>query len=200
MDANDTVGQIFTLLYAYGGFVLFPLVAIEGPVVTVIAGFLASIGVFRPIPTFLIIIGADLTADILYYSLGRWWLESIFTKLTNLFKIKPQTIDKLEAELKRNKGKVLFFGKLSHVFGLPILIAAGHAKITLPDFIWYNLLAAVPKSLVFFLVGYLLGNTINNYNRYVNITILGIFVLTLLIVTVRYLSRRIVKRYLTHHH
>lgn len=196
MHHSHAVREIFALLYSYGDFILFPLVVIEGPVVTMIAGFLVSLRVFSPIPTYLTIVTADLTGDVLYYSLGRWWLKSVFTKLTNLFKVSPETIEKLEGDLKRHKGKVLFFGKLSHVFGIPFLIAAGHAKIPIPEFVWYNFLATIPKSLTFLLVGYLLGSTITNYNKYVNLTILGIFALTLLIITISHLGNQITKKYL----
>ncbi len=196
MHSNHVIREIFILLNAYGDFILFPLVVLEGPVVTVIAGFLSSVGVFSLIPTFLTIVVADLTGDVFYYSLGRWWLTSALTKLTNLFKVNPKIIDKLEGDLRTNKGKVLFLGKLSHIFGVPILMAAGHAKIPLPEFIWYNFLATVPKSLIFIMVGYLLGSTINNYNKYVNLTILGIFALTLLIIAVNYFVKRFSKNLL----
>lgn len=196
MNSNHAVREIFTLLYAYGDLILFPLVVIEGPVVTVIAGFLASLGFFSLIPTFLTIVAADLTGDILYYSIGRWWLKSALTRLTNLFKINQKIIDQLEADLKRNKGKVLILGKISHVLGMPILVAAGHAKLPLKDFIWFNFLATVPKSLIFLLIGYLLGSTISNYNKYVNFTILGIFTLTLLVIAINYFAKRLSKKFL----
>jgi len=200
MVSNQAIRDIFALLYAYGGIILFPLVVVEGPVVTIIAGFLASLGVLSPIPTYLTIVAADLTGDFLYYSLGRWWLKSVLTRLTSIFKVSMKTIEKLEGVLKRNEGKVLFFAKLSHVLGMPIMLAAGHAKIPLSDYLWFNFLATLPKSLIFLLVGYLLGSTITNYNKFVNLTILGVFILALLMFGISYFSNKITKKYFNNNH
>ena len=200
MYSNQAIRDIFALLYAYGGIILFPLVVIEGPIVTIIAGVLASLGVLSPIPTYLTVVAADLTGDVLYYSLGRWWLKPVLTKLTRLFKVSMKTIEKVESSLRRNQGKVLFFAKLSHVLGMPIMLAAGHAKIPISDYLWFNFLATLPKSLIFLSVGYLLGTTITNYNKYLNLTILGILILAFLMFGISYLSNRITKKYFNHNH
>ena len=68
MTAADSVLQ---LLQAHGLLLLFPLAVIEGPIVTVVAGWLARLGHFRLEWAMPILILADLVGDSLLYGLGR---------------------------------------------------------------------------------------------------------------------------------
>jgi membrane protein DedA with SNARE-associated domain len=181
------ISEIFYLLYTYSYLVLFPLVVIEGPIVTIIAGFLVSVGFMDFIPTYLTIISGDVAGDILYYSAGRWWLKSVLSKVFSFFKVDKNKVLKLETTIKKHKGKVLFFGKLSHAIGGLILFAAGIAKIPFNEFVGFNLLATLPKSLILLGVGYFFGSTISNFGKYVNITVFALFVFTLLLIAVYFL-------------
>lgn len=175
---NHLVLHIVNQLNAYGYWILFPLVVIEGPLVTIVAGFLASLHVFNVFLAYAVIVAADLTGDVLYYCAGRWWLNRAFNKTLALFSLSKSRVEKIELALKKNRGKVLFFGKLSHVVGVVILFAAGHAEVPFVDFLWYNFLATLPKSLVLLLVGYYFGSSISNFNRYLDFTVLGLVAFT----------------------
>lgn len=175
---NHLVIHIVHQLYLYGYWVLFPLVVVEGPLVTILAGFLASLHVFNVFLAYIIVVAADLTGDILYYCAGRWWLNKAFNRTLSFFSISASRVDKIEQALKKNRGKVLFFGKLSHVVGVVVLFAAGHAEVPLADYLWYNFLATLPKSLVLLLVGYYFGSSISNFNRYLDFTVLGLVAFT----------------------
>ncbi|HKC04372.1 MAG TPA: VTT domain-containing protein [Patescibacteria group bacterium] len=169
---------ILNLLYNYSYIILFPLVVIEGPIVTVIAGFLVSIGFMSFTPAYMTIVVGDLTGDLLYYSVGRWWFNSFIHGFLKFLKIDLGKIQKLKTVIAKHKGKVLFFGKLSHAIGAPILVSAGLAEIPIKDFLWFNFLATLPKSLILLLVGYYFGSTLANFNKYFNWTILGLVIVT----------------------
>lgn len=182
MHTLYSTNEIFKLIYTYSYLILFPLIVAEGPIVTIIAGFLASVGFLDPIPTYFVVVLGDLTGDVIYYSAGRWWLNGPFKKIIALFKVKPKQIEKIENLLRKHEGKVLFFGKLSHAIGGVILFAAGQAKISLKDFIWFNFLATLPKSLILLGVGYYFGSTISNFRKYLDFTVLGLFLLTAILI------------------
>ena len=95
LGSANQVNQIFGLLYTYSYLVLFPLVVIEGPVVTIITGFLVSLGFMDFIPAYFTIMAGDLTGDVLYYSAGRWWLNKTYKGVIKIFGYKyalcPQT-------------------------------------------------------------------------------------------------------------
>lgn len=176
------VYAIFNLIYTYSYAILFPLVVIEGPVITVIAGFLASTGFLDPIPAYATILVANMTGDIIYYAAGRWWFKGSIKKLTDFFKISPERIERIQDKLKRHSGKVLFFGKLSHVFGGLILVASGMAEIPVKKYLFFCFLAEAPKSLILLGVGYFFGSTITNYGKYVNFTLVGLIILTAILI------------------
>lgn len=53
--------------------------------------------------------------------------------------------------------RVLILGKLTHAAGFAALIGAGAARMRFGPFLLANLLASIPKSLVFITIGYLFG-------------------------------------------
>ena len=55
-------------------------------------------------------------------------------------------------------GRTLLFGKLTHVAGLPILVAAGAARMPYPIFLGYNFLGTLPKTAVFAALGWCFGS------------------------------------------
>lgn len=194
----NQINQIFDLLYTYSYLVLFPLVVVEGPVVTIIAGFLVSLGFMDFIPTYLTVIAGDLTGDFLYYSAGRWWLNGAYKKVLSFFGINLNFVHKLEKALKENKGPVLFFGKLSHAIGGIILFAAGSAGIPLKDFLEFNFLATLPKSLILIAVGYYFGSTVSSFRKALDYTVFGLFALTIVLIgfyfAVTYLSNKFLRK------
>lgn len=194
----NQVNQIFGLLYTYSYLVLFPLVVIEGPIVTIIAGFLVSLGFMDFIPTYFTIIAGDLAGDMLYYSAGRWWLNKTYRKVMNFFGIKISFLEKIEDLLKKNKGPALFFGKLSHAIGGIILFAAGLAEVPVKAFLEFNLLATLPKSLILLAVGYFFGSTVSNFRKALDYTVVGLFVFTIVMIGVyfgvTYFSNKFIRK------
>lgn len=196
-SANQA-NQIFGLLYTYSYLVVFPLVVIEGPITMIISGFLVSLGFMDFIPTYLILIAGDLTGDMIYYSAGRWWLNKTYKGVLKFFNINLKFVRKLEEALKKNKGPFLFFGKLSHAIGGIILFAAGSAGIPVKEFLEFNFLATLPKSLILLAVGYFFGSTVNNFRKALDFTVLGLFIFTIVLIglyyTVTYLSNKYIKK------
>ena len=198
LNSANQINQTFGLLYTYSYLVLFPLVVIEGPIVTIIAGFLVSLGFMDFWPAYLTIIAGDLTGDILYYSAGRWWLKTIYTRVLKFFDIRIKLYENLKETLRKNKAPFLFFGKLSHAVGGLILFAAGDAGLQVRDFLWFNFLATIPKSLILLAVGYYFGSTVSSFGKALDYTVVGLFVFTLVMIgiyfAVTYFSNKFIRR------
>jgi membrane protein DedA with SNARE-associated domain len=113
------------------------------------------------------------------------------------FNVNINFVHKLENALRKNKGPFLFFGKLSHAIGGIILFAAGSVGIPVGDFLWFNFLATLPKSLILILVGYYFGSTVSNFKRYVDITALGLFVFTLVLIGIYFAVTYFSNKYLS---
>ena len=88
--------HILLLLTQYKYLLLFPIVVIEGPFITMISGFLMSTGVFNFFIAYPLIVLADLTGDAIFYCLGRWSGKSLL-KFTARFGV---TAEKLESAKK----------------------------------------------------------------------------------------------------
>jgi len=179
-----SLDQIIGWLLVYKYVILFPVMVIEGPIITIIAGFLSSLDFLNIFIVFPVIAIADLTGDFIYYAIGRWGREKFIDKWGHYLGIDKQRVEKLEDHFEKHRKKTLIFGKLSHAFGAPILVAAGIVKIPLGQFMWFNFLATVPKSLIFLTIGYYFGQAyvrLNKYLDYLSITLIVLAVLTIII-------------------
>ncbi len=58
-------------LIAHGGALILPLAVIEGPVVSIVTGFLAAQGCFSWYWALILLVCGDLIGDIIYYAIGR---------------------------------------------------------------------------------------------------------------------------------
>jgi membrane protein DedA with SNARE-associated domain len=146
------------ILAVYGYAALLPLATIEGPVVTVFAGFLAAQGVLDIVAVYAIAVFADLLGDLAYYAAGRWMLQRLADKRRGRWAVRlHQRVSALAPRIRTRAGAMLLFGKLTHSAGFAVLLAAGAAHVKLRSFLGFNLLGALPKVLVLVLAGYWFG-------------------------------------------
>ncbi len=174
--------QLRSLIEIYTYFILFPLVVVEGPIVTIIAGFLTHVKVLNFYTAYIVIVVADITGDILWYSLGRFARGAVerFGHLIGLGEEKLRGVDKHFGE---NGHKTVLFGKLFLGVEVAFLIGAGMAKYNFKKYVLYILLPTLPKSLVFMLIGYFSGGAfvfldslLKNIFLSVLVVLFGVFV------------------------
>ncbi|MFH0776166.1 MAG: DedA family protein [Patescibacteria group bacterium] len=179
--------QIIFLLNTYKYFFLFPVVVIEGPIVTVIAGFLASLGHLNLGIAYAVVIAGDLVGDSMYYAIGYYGGRSFIQRWGRFFGVTVERVKQLERHFAKHSGKTLVIGKLSHAVGIVVLFAAGIAKVPFWKYIWYNFLPTLPKSLILILIGFYFGETYGKINSYLDYTALGT-VSALIIFTAAYFA------------
>jgi membrane protein DedA with SNARE-associated domain len=175
--------NIQTLLTAYGYFILFPIAVVEGPVVTLIAGFLASLGYFNLGIVYAVAFAGDIVGDLIYYAIGRWGSKRIVAK-GKFLGVSVERIKKLESHFREHAGKTLLFGKWTHSIGGAILLAGGMSKVPLKKYLFYNSIGSIPKVLVFLLLGYYFGTAYKQINRYFEIASLAILLAIILMVVI----------------
>lgn len=112
-------------LGAWSYFLLAFLVALEGPIVTLLGAGAASVGLMHPGLVFAAAATGNLTSDTLWYYLGYIgkieWVKKIGQRLGISFK----NIDRLENMLQAHAPIILFFSKLTVSPMIPALIATG---------------------------------------------------------------------------
>ena len=105
------------------------LVAVEGPIATLIGASAASIGFMRPAWVFLAAAIGNITSDFLWYSLG--YLGKIDWLLSHgrWLGLRRNHLDHLKQSMQNNSPKILLVAKLTAGFVIPLLIATGLAKV-----------------------------------------------------------------------
>lgn len=189
LNLNDIVSWLLYYKYA----ILFPITIIEGPIITIIAGFLSSQGYFNIFSVYGIVVAGDIFGDIIYYLIGSHGGRRFINRWGYLFGLNIEKIAKLENHFANHSGKTLLFGKLSHAIGAPILVAAGMAKIPLEKFVWFNFWATLPKSLALLVVGYYFGRAYQQIDRYIGYANLIIFSFVIIAIIIYLFIKKIKK-------
>jgi len=187
----ETFTQIYAQLAHYQYLILFPIVVIEGPIVSIVAGFIIAQGLMSFYIAFPLIVVADIFGDALYYALGRWGRKFG----SKLFRVSDEKLKTLENYYKKNSGKAIITSKLAHGIGTVFLFAAGAAHMPFKKFLKYNILGTIPKSLTLLLIGYFYGQSVAHIGKYFDYfaiftLVTGVILLsTYLIISKRYRSK-----------
>src|SRR3989344_1039375 len=189
--------QIVPILTKYGYFILFPMAVLEGPLVSLAAGFLVYLGYFQFFSAYGILLLGDIIPDVICYYIGRFGnKKKLIEKHSSGSGFILRNLP-LVRNLWQNHGKkTMFLSKLAYSLRIPFLISAGLVEMPFRKFISY----AVPVSLfqygVIMTVGYLLGHSYQLAGRYIQYTynimaaILMLFIVSYIFIS-KYARRQI---------
>ena len=154
------IGTIIPLIILYRYWILFPLACFEGPLVSIIIGFLVAGGYFNPFIAYIILVLGDVIPDTGYYFVGRWGHKASFiSKYASKVGITEKRFSIIERLWKKHPGKTMWTSKLAYGLSTPFLISAGLVGMPLRKF----LLCAIPVTLaqyaILMAVGYFFGNS-----------------------------------------
>ena len=162
--------QIVVLLsrYKYGPLLI--LAGLEGPFVTLLAGYLASKGILNLSLAFGAVVVGDFIADVGYYLIGRYGRGQAIEKWTTRIGLTPSRKGVLERQFHKRGGWLLIFGKITHGIGGAVLVVAGLACMPFWRFATYNLAATLIKSAILLGIGYRFGRSLDGINSALDIT------------------------------
>ncbi|MGD1003101.1 MAG: VTT domain-containing protein [Minisyncoccia bacterium] len=190
-----SLNTLFGWVLAYRYAVLLPIAIVEGPIISVIAGFLVSIHAMEFWIAFGILMFGDVIGDILLYSVGRWGGSSLIMRWGPKFGATPERMEKFEKLFKNNAKKTLLFGKWGHAFGFPILVSAGIVKENFQEFLWVSVVGTIPKTLFLLAIGFYFGAAYQNIDRYFTDAIIGIVIVVIIAAVVYWFLGNTVRRY-----
>lgn len=148
--------NLIGLLEVYKYHLLFPVSVIEGPIISVIGGFLCSTGFLSVYWTYAVLIMGDMVGDTLYYSIGRFGGRPILRRWGKFLRFDEDRVIRTENHFKNHAGKTLLIGKTQAVGGI-VLVAAGLSKMPFFRFLGFNLIGTSVKSLILLIVGFYFG-------------------------------------------
>lgn len=175
----------YYLISTYKYFILLPIAVVEGPIITIIASFLASLHVLNIYVVYGIAVMGDLIGDTIYYWLGRAGSHSFIPKYGPYIGVTEKRIKYVENHYDKHLGKTILFGKITQAPIAVILVVAGMTKVDFWKYMGIIFLVTIPKVFVFTILGYYFGASYVAINRYFDNSVLLISLL-LILVTIIY--------------
>jgi membrane protein DedA with SNARE-associated domain len=164
-----TIATFLSWLLAYKYWALFPIAVIEGPIITVAAGFLVSLGVLNPIIAYVVIVAGDTVGDVLHYAVGYFGGQRFIKRWGKYFGVSLETIIPLEKTFADKGHSFFFWGKALHGIGGALLIAAGLIRYPFGKFLVSNVLGTLVKSAILMVIGFYFGKFLGKIDTSLNI-------------------------------
>ncbi len=183
----EQTGQIiFQFLKHYGYFAMLPLMIIEGPVVTIIAAMLASLGAFAwPVVLVFSILG-DMLGDVLLYGAGRKWGMGFVRGPAKYLGITEKLVLRMEKYFQKHGGKTIFAVKSTTGLCWATFVTAGIVKMDFKKFLQYSLFGGIVWSGFLVALGYFYGylwKSIKQYISWVGWIVFALAIFSFVIIT-----------------
>ena len=170
---------------------MFLLMIIEGPVITLTAAFLSSIGIFNVYTVLVLSILGDIIGDVILYSIGYFGRNSTLTRARRFFRISDGFFNDLEKKFLENSRKIIFSVKSTTGLCGITFILAGAIRMKFSKFIFYSLLGGVIWSTFIVIIGYFFGYMAREIDQYFQYTGWVVFVLAVLLIIIILKRKRI---------
>lgn len=172
----------------YKYLILIPLSIIEGPIVTIIAGFLVTMKVFNPVLVYAIMVIGDILGDA-----GIYYIGYSGKRFFKFFRVNDEKLEKAKKYFAENRKKALFTSKMVHGIGFTGLLAAGATHVPYKKYFITCGLISVIQSLIMLIIGYLFGHAYVQIGKYLNYYAAAASVIALVVILFIYLKRKKIK-------
>lgn len=175
LDLNNQ--ELLHTITTYGYPVMFLLMIIEGPIATISAAFLASLGLFNPVVVYALSVLGDIVGDVILYWLGYHGGGKFLKKAEKFLKIKESLVKKLEHLFQTKGARIIFSVKSTTGLVYITFILAGATKMNFKKFLYYSFLGGLVWSALLVTLGYFFGQAAEQLSTYIKYAGIGIFVL-----------------------
>jgi membrane protein DedA with SNARE-associated domain len=150
---------LISLITTYQYALLIPLGFVEGQLISLLCGFLASQGKINPLLAGLFIGFGNLAGDSILYFLGRSQGSRVTKRVRGWLNITPDKVERGTEIFQKNSSAILFLSKITNGFGLSfaILFTAGSLRVPYRTFITWNALGEILWTGGLILAGYWFG-------------------------------------------
>jgi membrane-associated protein len=176
------LSKLIPLLLRYKYALVFPICAAEGPIITIICGFILRQGYFHFWPLYLTVIIADLVGDAFWYGLGYYGASWALRRYGKFVSLRPEVVAKIQAKFKEHQNKTLLISKMTTGFGFAIftLMTAGTIKVPLKNFFAMNALGGLWWSGLLLAIGYFYGNLYNQFDSGLRVASIVVFAVVII--------------------
>ncbi len=182
----EQLGQnIFQFLHHYGYWMMLPLMIIEGPIVTVLAAMMASLGAFNVYVVLFFSILGDIIGDVFLYTLGYRFGMGFVRHIGKYMGITEKLVLRMGEYFKKHGGKTIFAVKSTTGLCWATFTAAGIVKMDFKKFLKNSFYGGIVWSGFLVAMGYFYGylwREIKQYIQWVGWIIFAIAVISITII------------------
>jgi membrane protein DedA with SNARE-associated domain len=150
-----TTRALIRFFVHYKYIAIFPIAVLEGPIITIISGFLASRHILSFFPAFLVVFSGDAISDSIFYWIGHRGRS--FIQKFKFLRVTDERINKMEAQYARSPWKTMIVAKVSYGLGTVFMISAGLSHMSLRRFFESVFVLNALRSLALISIGYYFG-------------------------------------------
>ncbi|MFA5961134.1 MAG: DedA family protein [Parcubacteria group bacterium] len=197
----EQLGQnIFQFLHQYGYWMMLPLMIVEGPVVTVIAAMLASLGAFNVFLVLLFSILGDVIGDVALYALGYKFGMGFVHHVGKYLGITEKLVLRMQEYFKKHGGKTILAVKSTTGLCWATFAAAGIAKMDFRTFLKNSVYGGIIWSGFLVAMGYFYGYLWRDIKQYIEwigwiIFALAFFSIAIVMLYKNYQAKKMLKDY-----
>lgn len=170
-----SVDELSRSLPGWGYPIMLLLMILEGPVTTVIASFLASLGIFNWMVVFILSMTGDIMGDMILYLIGYLGGHPIVNRVQKMLRIKHGVVEKLEDRFEKSGAKIIFYVKSTTGLSWVTFIMAGTVRMSFRKFALFSFLGGMVWSGLLVGLGYFFGYAAEQIDRYIKFAGWAIF-------------------------
>ena len=172
------------LLLTYKYLILIPLAIIEGPIVTVVCGFLVTLKFFNPLLVYVVMVLGDIVGDA-----GIYYLGYAGKRFLKYFKVSDEKLEKAKTYFAENHKKAIAMSKLVHGIGFTGLVAAGASHVPYKKYFITCAIISIIQSFIMLVLGILFGHAYEQIGKYLNYYAAIVSVATLVFLVILFLRK-----------
>jgi membrane protein DedA with SNARE-associated domain len=144
----------------YKYILLFVGTIIEGPFIMVASGFLLKLGLVSLFPLFVALALGDLIADIVWYYIGYFFLDSVMRRHGRFLSVTPERLARAKKLFNRYQTNILLISKVTLGFGMALgtLMVAGASHVPFRKYLLLNVIGEIILVMTLLILGYFFGN------------------------------------------
>lgn len=168
------------------------LTIIEGPIVSLLGAAAASAGLLRIWAVFASAALGNLTADLLWYTLGYNGKIEFALRIGSWLGLKREHIEKLKIAMQKHGIKILFLAKITAGLMIPSLLVAGLVRLPIKRWLPVIIIGETIWTGSLMMIGYFSTQSIKNVSQ--DISIITTVASALFFILILLLGRRMLKK------
>lgn len=150
-----TLHQIIQFFIKYKYQAILPVAIAEGPIITIISGFLVSRGRLSLVPVLLIVYFGDIISDSIFFFLGH--ASRRVVDYLKFLHITEKRLERMENQFQTAPWKTMILGKVSYGLGTVFMIASGASHMPWRNFLKYIFSLNFIRSSILLAIGFYFG-------------------------------------------